>query len=93
MGFDGPSTITLMVFGPYNPIIWVLRPLGYGSPKGASDSAQFCRCAQNQARQPMNQNHPHLMHLKVPNHLHRESEIPEDYSCLGKNPKSPNLKP
>ena len=28
MGFKGANTIILMVFGPLNPIIWVLGPLG-----------------------------------------------------------------
>ena len=30
-GFQGPNTIMKMVFGPINPIIWFLGPLGnYG---------------------------------------------------------------
>ena len=30
MGFGGPNTINIVVFGPSNPILWVLGPLGYG---------------------------------------------------------------
>ena len=30
IGFQGPSTATLLVFGPRKPIIWVLGPLGLG---------------------------------------------------------------
>ena len=29
MGFWGPNTILVMVFGLENPIIWVLGPLGF----------------------------------------------------------------
>ena len=28
MGFWGPKNINIIVFGPQNPIIWVLGPLG-----------------------------------------------------------------
>ena len=28
MGLQGPNTIVTIVFGLYNPVIWVLRPLG-----------------------------------------------------------------